>query len=119
VAKRRGLNEAQKVRAGNAGVLVASGLIAGEALMGLVVAGYVTALSGLKSAEWITAATADTLLPNGKFPSIPWEKIGVGLASVPHWLALVALAFLGMLMIYKPLASAGAADEPPPPQAIT
>ena len=119
VAKRRGLNEAQKVRAGNAGVLVASGLIAGEALMGLVVAGYVTALSGLKSAEWITAATADQLLPNGKFPSIPWEKIGVGLASVPHWLALGALAFLGMLMIYKPLASAGAADEPPPPQAIT
>jgi putative OPT family oligopeptide transporter len=119
VAKRRGLNDAQKVRSGNAGVLVASGLIAGEALMGLVVAGYVTALNGLKGAEWITNETAARLLPEGKFPSIPWESISAGLASVPHWLALVALAFLGMLMIYKPLQSAGAADEPPPPQAIT
>ena len=37
----RGFNDAQKARVENAGVLVASGLIAGEALMGLVVAGVV------------------------------------------------------------------------------
>ena len=39
VADRRGYNAAQKARVENAGVLTASGLIAGEALMGLVWAG--------------------------------------------------------------------------------
>src|SRR5256712_6322186 len=39
VANRRGFNSAQKARVENAGVLVASGLIAGEALLGLVWAG--------------------------------------------------------------------------------
>ena len=33
-------NDAQKARIENAGVLTASGLIAGEALMGLVMAGF-------------------------------------------------------------------------------
>ena len=40
-ADKRGYNAAQKARVENAGVLAASGLIAGEALMGLVVAGVV------------------------------------------------------------------------------
>ena len=35
---RRGFNDAQKARVDNAGVLTASGLIAGEALCGLVIA---------------------------------------------------------------------------------
>src|ERR1700733_2861571 len=39
VAERKGFNSAQKARVENAGVLVASGLIAGEALLGLVWAG--------------------------------------------------------------------------------
>src|ERR1022692_2050452 len=38
---RRGYNDAQKARVDNAGVLTASGLIAGEALCGLVIAGVV------------------------------------------------------------------------------
>ncbi len=38
---RRGFNDAQKARVDNAGVLTASGLIAGEALCGLVIAGLV------------------------------------------------------------------------------
>src|SRR4051794_27209112 len=38
-AERRGYNEAQKARVENAGVLTASGLIAGEAILGLVWAG--------------------------------------------------------------------------------
>ena len=37
---RRGFNDAQKARVENAGVLTASGLIAGEALTGLVVAAF-------------------------------------------------------------------------------
>src|SRR6266481_931678 len=39
LAKRRGFNDAQKARVENAGVLTASGLIAGEAVLGLVWAG--------------------------------------------------------------------------------
>jgi hypothetical protein len=38
--ERRGLNDAQKARVENVGVLVASGLIAGEALAGLVKATF-------------------------------------------------------------------------------
>src|SRR6266849_1104650 len=41
LAKRRGFNSAQMARVENAGVLTASGLIAGEALLGLVWAGIV------------------------------------------------------------------------------
>jgi putative OPT family oligopeptide transporter len=92
VVKRRGLNEAQKARTENAGVLVASGLIAGEALMGLLIAAYV-------------------FFTNKKFPSLPWGGA--------DWMAPVVLAALALLMIFKPVASAGAADEPPPPTAIT
>ena len=40
-ATKRGYNAAQKARVENAGVLTASGLIAGEALMGLAAAGVV------------------------------------------------------------------------------
>ena len=36
--ERRGFNAAQKARVENSGVLTASGLIAGEAMMGLVIA---------------------------------------------------------------------------------
>ena len=40
-AEKRGMNAAQKARVENAGVSTASGLIAGEALMGLAIAGFV------------------------------------------------------------------------------
>ena len=39
IAKRRGFNEAQTIRSGNNGMLLAAGLIAGEALIGLLFAG--------------------------------------------------------------------------------
>lgn len=91
VVAKRNLNAAQKARTENTGVLIASGLIAGEALMGLVVAGYV-------------------FFTNGKFPSISW--------SLAPWLAPVVLVLLALVMIYKPVNNAGAADEPPPPQAV-
>ncbi len=87
---RRGLNDAQKARVDNAGVLVASGLIAGEALCGLVVAGLVGAGKSVTLLHWV--------------PSF--------------WVALAALALLVMVMIRVPLANAGRPDEPAPPSAI-
>jgi len=91
---KRGFNEAQKARVENAGVLTASGLIAGEALMGLLIAGVV-------------AARADKT-----FPQVP------GFTGVAPWLAIAVLVILAAYMIFMPLRKAGAADEPAPPTAI-
>src|SRR5207245_4700523 len=56
LAKRRGFNEAQQARVENAGVLTASGLIAGESVFGLLWAAVV-ALS-LSQQHWLHAAAA-------------------------------------------------------------
>jgi len=87
---KRGYNEAQKARVENAGVLAASGLIAGEALMGLLVAAVVFFRNG--------------------FPSITWAAAGP--AAIP--IAAVLIAYL----IWVPLSKAGAPDEPAPPTAV-
>ncbi|MFY9911874.1 MAG: oligopeptide transporter, OPT family [Candidatus Sulfotelmatobacter sp.] len=87
---RRGYNDAQKARVENAGVLTASGLIAGEALCGLVIAGLVGSGRDVTLLHWT--------------PSF--------------WLALAALAVLVLMMVRVPLANAGRPDEPAPPTAI-
>jgi len=88
---RRKLNEAQKARTENTGVLIASGLIAGEALMGLLIAGYVFfGDAGLPSAESILS----------------------------HWLAPIVLIGVALLLIFNPIDSAGSPDEPAPPAAM-
>jgi hypothetical protein len=92
VAKRRGLNVAQTARAENAGVLTASGLIAGEALLGL-------AWAGLQFA------------PKWARPQI---------FSEPSYLYGGSLVMLGLaaLMILLPLSAAGDPNEPAPPTAM-
>jgi putative OPT family oligopeptide transporter len=87
---RRGYNDAQKARVDNAGVLTASGLIAGEALCGLVIAGLVGSGRDVTLFKWT--------------PSV--------------FIALAALAVLILVMIRVPLANAGSPDEPAPPTAI-
>jgi len=90
LARRRNLNEAQMARVVNVGVLTASGLIAGEALMGLVEAAF-------NFFEW---------------PIPAWTEH-------PSYLAgLLVLAVLAFLMIRNPLANAGRPDEPAPPSAM-
>src|SRR4030088_816344 len=91
VADRRGYNAAQKARVENAGVLTASGLIAGEALMGLV---------------WAALQFA----PAWARPQFFKE---------PSYLAgLVVMLGLAALMIRLPLTSAGGPSEPAPPTAM-
>ena len=93
-------NDAQKARIENAGVLTAAGLIAGEALCGLVVAGFRAWEKNLSS-------------PVHKVHILPvWTWAGT------DWMALVVLVALGALMIRLPLSSAGRPDEPAPPTAI-
>ena len=87
---RRGFNEAQKARVDNAGVLTASGLIAGEALCGLVIAGLVGSDHDVTLFKW----------------------------TPPFFLALVALAVLAIVMIRVPLANCGRPEDPAPPTAI-
>jgi uncharacterized oligopeptide transporter (OPT) family protein len=92
LARRRGYNEAQRVRVDNAGVLAASGFIAGEALMGLLIAAVVF------FAE--------------KFPAL------TGFDTLASWLAIPVFAVLAVYLIIVPLRKAGAADEPAPPTAV-
>ncbi|MGA2644576.1 MAG: oligopeptide transporter, OPT family [Candidatus Sulfotelmatobacter sp.] len=87
---RRGYNDAQKARVENTGVLTASGLIAGEALCGLVIAGLVGSGKDVTLVHWT--------------PSFR--------------VALAALAVLIAVMVRVPLANAGSPEEPAPPTAI-
>jgi putative OPT family oligopeptide transporter len=90
IRDRRGFNEAQRARIENAGVLTASGLIAGEALIGLVKAGF-------------------------QFANRPLPLI----FEAPHWITgVVVLGVLALIMIRTPLKNAGRPDEPAPPTAI-
>ena len=81
IAARRKLNAAQRTRTDNAGVLVASGLIAGEALMGLGVAAYV-------------------------FFSRQRTSPGVEHRPVADWIAPLVLVALAVYMISRPHRSA-------------
>jgi hypothetical protein len=93
IALRRGYNEAQRARVENAGVLTASGLIAGEAILGLVWAGLQFAPAGVRG--------------HLRIFDHPSYLVGLGV-----------LALLAFLMIRLPLTSAGSPDEPAPPVAM-
>src|ERR1700689_1120235 len=96
LAERRRLNTAQRARVENAGVLVASGLIAGEALLGLVWAGL-------------------QFVPSWGAPNHPPQ-----IFSDPSYLVggMIVLAGLAALMIFVPVSAAGDPNEPPPPTAM-
>jgi uncharacterized oligopeptide transporter (OPT) family protein len=92
-ADRRGYNEAQKARVDNAGVLTASGLIAGEAILGLLWAGLQFAPPNIREHLQVL--------------NHPSYLIGIGV-----------LVILAIIMIRAPLSSAGNPDEPAPPVAM-
>ncbi len=92
---RANLNDAQKARVENAGVLTAAGLIAGEALCGLVVAVFI----------FLEKSRGMKILPT-IFEDPPWV------------IALIVLVGLAVLMIKLPLANAGRPEDPAPPTAM-
>jgi hypothetical protein len=84
-------------------VLTASGLIAGEALMGLAVAGVV-AFKAYQASKDPSVQIA--------FPQVP------GFAPFAGWIAILVMVFLLAYMWRRPLSKAGAPDEPAPPTAV-
>jgi Kef-type K+ transport system membrane component KefB len=84
---RRKLNENQKSRVDNRGVLLAAGLIAGEALMGLIFAFFAFM-------EW-------------QVPKL-WR-------DSPFFLSVIVMVALGYLLVKLPLNNAGDPDEPAAP----
>jgi hypothetical protein len=88
--KRRGFNDAQRARVENIGILCASGMIAGEALVGLVVATF-------RFFEWPLPVVFET-------PSF--------------WAGLAVMGLILFILIRTPLANPGREDEPAPPTAI-
>ena len=90
IVERRSYNSAQRARVENAGVLAASGLIAGEALMGL----FVAAIVFFRERFW----------------QLTSQPVG--------FLAVVFGIALALYLILVPLRKAGAADEPAPPTAV-
>jgi putative OPT family oligopeptide transporter len=96
--EKRAYNDAQKARVENAGVLAASGLIAGEALVGLMVATVVF--------------VRDRMGQPAAFYSIP------GFEGIASLLAIGVFVILALYLVYVPLSKAGRADEPAPPTAV-
>jgi len=90
LAAKKSFNEAQKARMENTGILLASGLIAGEALTGLL--------------------RAALTFFNVKIPGI--------FAAPSYLLGVVFLGIIGLYLVAVPLRNAGRAEEPAPPTAI-
>jgi putative OPT family oligopeptide transporter len=90
LSQRGGNNEAQRTRVDNVGILIASGLIAGEALTGLLFAYF-------------------------KFKDIGVLQI---FKDPSYLLGFVVMLLLGFIMVRLPLSKAGRADEPAPPAAM-
>ncbi len=87
--KSRKMNEAQSIRIENVGVLLAAGFIAGEALIGLLFAGF---------------AFADM-------------ELFAFFKNPPFSISTVILVLVALALIFIPLRNAGSPDEPAPPSA--
>lgn len=90
LAERRNFNEAQKARIENIGVLTASGMIAGEALVGLLIATF-------RFFDWPVPHIFET-------PS--------------YLFGMAVMALILFILIRTPLANPGHPDEAAPPTAI-
>ncbi|HVQ34895.1 MAG TPA: oligopeptide transporter, OPT family [Candidatus Bathyarchaeia archaeon] len=100
IAQKKGFNEAQMARFGNVGVLIASGLIAGEALMGLVTSGLT-----LWKPDW--NAVFQGAPGNENYFNHPSYLIGIAVIGLIAW-----------LLTKIPLSNAGDPNEPAPPAAM-
>jgi len=96
VSAKRQMNDAQKARIENTGVLLAAGLIAGEALIGLLFAGL--AIAEVEYDKWFVSLLS--------FLPFPFE------------VSIIIFAFVIWLLIQIPLNNAGRPEDPAPPPAV-
>ncbi len=96
LAAKRKLNNAQKARYENNGVLLASGLIAGEALIGLVFAAL--AVLEINFEAWLPGLVT-------AFP-------------LPFAVSALVFVVIAWVLIRTPLRNAGRPEEPAPPSAM-
>ncbi len=89
IVKRRKFNDAQGARVENTGILLSSGFIAGEALMGLVFAALA-------------------------FYDVQWPSIFL---HPSFGVSILVFLVLAAILIYYPLRNAGSPDQPAPPKA--
>jgi uncharacterized oligopeptide transporter (OPT) family protein len=94
IIARRKYNDNQKSRIENRGVLLASGLIAGEALVGLVFA-------------------AINFASDSGAPNLALKFFGIQQSS--FWISVAIFIGLGYMLIKLPLANAGDPNEPAAP----
>ena len=90
MAEKRGFNFAQRRRVENVGILAASGMIAGEALVGLITATF----------AWL---------------EVPLPRL---LDSPSYLVGLLVLGLIAFALVRVPLRNAGSPDEPAPPAAM-
>lgn len=90
IAERRGFNEAQRARMENAGVLAASGMIAGEALMGLVTSGF----------------------------NVYKGAIPQAFANPSYLIGMLVMGALGLILVRTSIGNAGRPEDPAPPVAM-
>ncbi len=93
ITEKRKFTPAQRTNTENTGVLLASGLIAGEALMGLVIAMF--AVGDIFLYDFVT------IFRNPSF-----------------FISLIVLAIIAWILIYYPVKNRGKADAPVPPGAV-
>jgi putative OPT family oligopeptide transporter len=89
-------NKAQWARVENTGVLLAAGMIAGEALIGLLFASM--AMGDLKYNEWLPSMS-------GIFP-------------FPFYISLLVFGAIAWILVKFPIGSAGSPNDTAPPSAV-
>lgn len=93
ISEKRKFSVAQRINTDNTGVLLASGLIAGEALMGLIIAMF---------------AVGEVFL----------YDIFSFFSNPPFWISIIVLIIIGYVLVRIPVKNAGKADAPVPPGAV-
>ncbi len=93
--ERRKFNTAQKIRVENTGILISAGLIAGEALIGLLFAFFA--------------------VMNWEIPAV-FQQTESMLQFTP---TLLVFLIIGWILVRIPLNNAGSPDQPAPPQAMS
>jgi putative OPT family oligopeptide transporter len=117
ILERKKMNDAKRLRAENAGVLISSGLIAGGALTAVVIAFIVLGYGLMGSAmpldpSWAAMTESMGLKPDDVPTFLDRARSAMGIEPQP-WFGLIAFAGVLALLIWVPLKAARNKNWPP------